>query len=353
MMETKMGWMHELHEMDRYYEKPTIGFNDILEDVAPVIEKYPVKVTDYYLSLIRQKGDAIWKQCMPDLKEITEGQGVEDPLEEERDSPLPGLIHRYPDRLLLLVSDRCAVNCRFCTRKRQAAAPSAFTEAHFKEALDYLQANRQVKDVLLSGGDPLMLPTDRLEYFLKKLHSIESIHLLRIGTRVPCVYPMRVTDKLCGMLKKYHPLYINVHFNHPGEITAESARACGMLADAGIPLGNQSVLLKGVNNDPDVMKLLVRKLLQIRVKPYYLFMPDLVKGTVHFRPTLKEGLNIIDSIRGWMSGMAVPHLIIDIKGGGGKIPLLPEYLVSKQDNTYVFRNYQGHTFSYTDPAEES
>lgn len=335
--------MRKLHETDDY--------NDYLNGVDPVIEKYPVKITDYYLSLIREKGDAIWKQCMPDIREITEGQGLEDPLEEERDSPLPGVVHRYPDRLLLLISNNCAVNCRFCTRKRQAAAPFAITEDKFEAVLDYLKSNSQIRDVLLSGGDPLMLPIDKLEYFLRKLHEIDTIHFLRIGTRLPCVYPMGVTEKLCEMLKKYHPLYINVHFNHPYEITAESTRACNMLADAGIPLGNQSVLLKGVNNEPEVMKRLVRKLLKIRVKPYYLYIPDLVKGTHHFRPTLEEGLNIIACIRGWTSGMAVPHLIIDIQGGGGKIPLLPEYLVSKQGNTYLFRNYQGQLFSYKDPAE--
>lgn len=347
----KMSWMSTLHGTNGFYQKPTFSFDDHMDSVAPVIEKYPVKITDYYLNLINKKGDGIWKQCMPDIKEITEGQGMEDPLEEDRDSPVPGLIHRYPDRVLLLLSNSCAVNCRFCTRKRQASTPyTTITDECFEKAIDYIKKNRQVKDVLLSGGDPLMLPTDRLEYFLKKLWEINSINILRIGTRVPCVYPMQVTEKLCKMLKKYHPLFMNVHFNHPAEITLEATRACSMLADAGIPLGNQSVLLKGVNNDPDVMKSLVQKLLRIRVKPYYIYMPDLVKGTHHFRPTLDEGLNIIDSIRGWISGMAVPHLIIDIQGGGGKIPLLPEYLVSKQDNEYIFRNYLGQKFSYTDLA---
>lgn len=344
-----MNWQNQLQKMTGFSQQP--GFDDYMERMVPVVEKYPVKVTDYYLGLIDEKDDGIWNQCMPDISEIGEGGGVEDPLEENRDSPVPGLTHRYPDRVLLLISDACAVNCRFCTRKRLSSSPVKITDENFERALDYIRENRQIRDVVLSGGDPLMLSTDRLEYFIAKLREIDSIDFLRIGTRVPCVYPMRITENLCNMLKKYHPLYINVHFNHPNEITAESSRACAMLADAGIPLGNQSVLLKSVNNDPDVMKRLVKNLLKIRVKPYNIFMPDIVKGTHHFRPTLDEGLKIIDSIRGWVSGLAVPHLVIDIQGGGGKIPLLPEYLVSKQDNTYIFRNYQGQQYSYTDLAK--
>lgn len=346
-----MSWMDQLRKTDGFSPTPGFDLDDYIKNSAPVVEKYPVRVTDYYLGLINEDGDGIWNQCMPDIKEISEQGGVEDPLEENRDSPVPGLTHRYPDRALLLISDTCAVNCRFCTRKRFSSAPVKITDKDFETALDYIKKNRQIKDVVLSGGDPLMLPPDRLEYFIAKLREIDSIDVLRIGTRVPCVHPVRVTPKLCGMLKNYHPLYMNVHFNHPNEITKESARACSLLADAGIPLGNQSVLLKGVNNDPDVMKRLVRNLLKIRVKPYNIFMPDLVKGTHHFRPALDEGLNIIDSIRGWVSGLAVPHLVIDIQGGGGKIPLLPEYLVSKQGNTYIFRNFRGQRYSYTDLAE--
>jgi len=193
-----------------------------------------------------------------------------------------------------------------------------------------------------------MLSTEKLESFIKPIKEIENVEIIRIGTRVPVVYPMRIDEKLTSMLKKYHPLYINTHFNHPQEITSESTKACAMLADAGIPLGNQSVLLKGVNDDPAVMKDLVQKLLKIRVKPYYIYMPDIVKGTAHFRPTIEQGLRVIESIRGWTSGMAVPHLIIDIEGGGGKIPLLPEYLVAQNGNKYTFRNYKGNLFDYED-----
>jgi lysine 2,3-aminomutase len=239
--------------------------------------------------------------------------------------------------------------CRFCTRKRRDRTEyDTITEKNFKKAIVYIKEHREVRDVILSGGDPLMLSTERLEYFLKKLKAIDHIEIIRIGTRAPCVYPMRVDEQLCTMLKKYHPLYINVHFNHPAEITPESTKACEMLADAGIPLGNQSVLLKGVNDDPKIMKELVLELLKIRVRPYYIYMPDFIRGTYHFRTSIDTGLKIIDSIRGWTSGMAVPHLVIDIAGGGGKIPILPGYLVSKEGKNYVFRNYQGKHFKYAD-----
>ncbi len=320
-----------------------------IEEVKQVTKKYPMKVNAYYLSLIKEKGDGIWKQCIPDIREITESNGVEDPLHEEVNSPVPGLVFRYPDRVLLFVSNDCAVYCRFCTRKRRTGNKyKTMTDENFKRVLEHIKTHNEIREVLLSGGDPLMLSNARLEYFVEKIRAIDHIEIIRIGTRVPCTYPLRVEEKLCNMLKKYHPLYINVHFNHPAEITPEAAKACQMLADAGIPLGNQSVLLKGVNDDPKIMKELVLKLLKIRVKPYYIYIPDIVRGTQHFRTSLALGLKIIDSIRGWTSGMAVPHLVIDIEGGGGKIPLLPGYLVSKEGKNYVFRNYRGKFFNYTD-----
>lgn len=326
-----------------------LKFGVCTEEVERVIRKYPAKINPYYLSLIKEKGDGIWNQCIPDIREVTENEGVEDPLHEKIDSPVPGLVHRYPDRVLLLASNDCAMYCRFCTRKRRSGNEyDVITDENFQEALMYIEAHKKVRDVIISGGDPLMLSTARLEYFIQKLKAIENIEIIRIGTRMPCVYPMRIDEKLCNMLKKYHPLYINVHFNHPVEITAESAKACEKLADAGIPLGNQSVLLKGVNDDPETMKELSLKLLKIRVKPYYIYMPDIVRGTYHFRTSIDLGLKIIDGIRGWTSGMAVPHLVIDIKGGGGKIPLLPEYLVSREGKKYIFRNYKGKIFDYTD-----
>ncbi len=318
-------------------------------NIDSVSEEYPMRTNPYYFGLIKKKGDGIWNQSMPDIKEIEDDSGSSDPLHEEKMSPVPGLTHRYPDRVLLLISNVCSMYCRFCTRKRKVGKDyDSITPENFKKAVEYIKEHKEVRDVVLSGGDPLMLSTDKLESFIKEIRAIPHIDIIRIGSRVPCVYPMRVDEKLCNMLKKYHPIYVNTHFNTPQEITPESTKACTMLADAGIPLGNQSVLLKGVNDDPLVMKDLVIKLLKIRVKPYYIYMPDIVKGTAHFRPTIEQGLKVISAIRGWTSGMAVPHLIIDIEGGGGKIPLLPEYLVSKKGKKYVFKNYMNETFEYTD-----
>lgn len=321
-----------------------------LTDAKQVTDEYPVNVNTYYQKLIQQKGDGIWKQCMPDLQEIELDAGIADPLHEEDDiSGIPGLTHRYPDRVLLLVSNVCAMYCRFCTRKRKVGKQyDTITAENFEKAIAYLREHKEIRDVIMSGGDPLMLPLHKLEYFISRVREIEHIEIIRIGTRVPCVLPMRVTQELCDMLKKYHPLYINTHFNSPMEITPESTKACAMLADVGIPLGNQSVLLKGVNDDPLVMRDLVQKLLKIRVKPYYIYIPDNVKGTRHLATSVEDGLNVIKAIRGWTSGMAVPHLIIDIEGGGGKIPILPEYLVKKEGKKYTFRNYRDEEFIYTD-----
>ncbi len=300
--------------------------------------------------MIQKKGDGIWTQCMPNPDEVDYDAGVADPLHEEDDqSGIPGLTHRYPDRALLLVSNVCSMYCRFCTRKRKVGKQyETITEENFEKAVAYLKEHTEIRDVIMSGGDPLMLPIDKLEYFIKRVREIQHVEIIRIGSRVPCVFPMRVTQELCDMLKKYHPLYLNTHFNSPLEVTPESEKACGMLADAGIPLGNQSVLLKGVNDDPLVMRDLVQKLLKIRVKPYYIYIPDNVKGTRHLATSVEDGLNVIKAIRGWTSGMAVPHLIIDIEGGGGKIPILPEYLVKKEGNKYTFRNYKDEEFVYED-----
>jgi len=321
-----------------------------LRAVKRVAEEYPLNVNTYYQGLITHKGDGIWHQCMPALEEVDAEAGVEDPLHEEDDlSGIPGFTHRYPDRALLLVSNTCSMYCRFCTRKRKVGKRyETITDEDFERAIEYIKEHKELRDIILSGGDPLMLPFDKLEYFISRVREIEHVEIIRIGTRVPCVFPMRVTEKFCGMLKKYHPLYINTHFNSPLEVTPEAEKACGMLADAGIPLGNQSVLLKGVNDDPMVMRDLVQKLLRIRVKPYYIYIPDNVKGTRHLAPSLEDGLNVIEHLRGWTSGMAVPQLIIDIEGGGGKIPLLPEYLVKKEGRTYTFRNYKGEHFTYED-----
>jgi len=319
------------------------------EKIAEVIKKYPMRINPYYLSLIKRKNDPIWKQCIPDEQELLDEKGIPDPLCEERDSPVPGLVHRYPDRVLLMVSNNCSMYCRFCTRKRRVGDPfKRITKEQIMKGIYYIRAHPEVRDVIMSGGDPFLLSDSFIESILKELRAIPHVEIIRIGTRVPCALPHRITPELCNMLKKYHPLYINTHFNHPDEITEESRRACEMLADAGIPLGNQSVLLKGVNDDPAVMKKLMHELLKMRVKPYYIYMPDLVKGTSHFRPKLEKGLDVIRALRGFTSGMAIPQLVIDAQDGKGKIQILPDYPLNRNGNKIILRNYKGEPVEYID-----
>jgi lysine 2,3-aminomutase len=317
------------------------------QNLKAVIAEYPMRISKYYFDLIEEVNDPIWKQCIPSPLELQDPFGVEDPLSEEEMSPVPGLVHRYPDRVLMCISNICATYCRFCTRKRKVGKPVDYlTDSALQNQIQYVKNTRTVRDALLSGGDPFMLPDEKIEFFLKKLRAIPHLEILRIGTRVPCTLPQRITPKLCNMLKKYHPLYVNVHFNHPNEVTEQSERACGLLADAGIPLGNQSVLLKGVNDEPKVMKNLLHKLLKIRVKPYYLYQADLVKGTYHFRTRVETGIKIIESLVGFTSGLAVPRFVIDAPEGGGKIPLQPDYLISLGDDKVVMRNYEGKIYTY-------
>jgi len=318
-------------------------------DPAPleqVAERYPMRINPYYLRLIRQVGDPIWRQAVPSIEELQASSCCEDPLDEENQSPVPNLVHRYPDRALFLVSSTCAMYCRFCTRKRKVGcAEMAITAETIAAGIEYIREHEEIRDVILSGGDPLLLSDEKLESILKGLRSIPHLEIIRIGTRVPVVLPHRITLNLVKMLRKYHPLYINTHFNHPDEITDVAARACGRLADAGIPLGNQTVLLRGVNDDPAVMKRLMQKLLAIRVRPYYIYQADMVEGTDHFRTSVEEGLEIIRALRGHTTGMAVPAYVIDAPGGGGKIPLLPDYLQSLGDQV-VLKNYLGETYRY-------
>ena len=319
------------------------------EKLEAVIKKYPMRINPYYQSLIKKKDDAIWKQCIPDVQELEDPEGLEDPLCEERDSPVPGLTHRYPDRVLLLVSNQCAMYCRFCTRKRKVGDPfKRITKEQIMKGIEYVKEHPEIRDVLLSGGDPLLLSDAYLEWILKEIRKIPHVEIIRIGTRVPCALPHRITPELCEMLKKYHPLYVNVHFAHPDEITELSAEACNMLANAGIPLSSQTVLLKGVNDDPEVMKMLMQKLLQIRVRPYYIYQADMTKGINHFRTKIEKGLDVIKAIRGWTSGLAVPHFVVDSPGGGGKIPILPDYVVEKTDEKIVLKNYAGKTYTYVE-----
>ncbi len=313
-----------------------------------VVETYPMRINSYYLSLIEKVGDPLWRQAVPDPEEIDDQIGMNDPLGEEDLSPVPNLVHKYPDRVLFLISSQCAMYCRFCTRKRKVGTRSmVINDETIQAGLEYLRHTPSVREVLLSGGDPLLLSNQRLEKILAALRKIPTVEVIRIGTRVPCTLPMRITKQLAGMLKKYHPLYINTHFNHPTEITKEAQLACRRLADAGIPLGCQTVLLRGINDDPVIMKKLMYKLLQMRVKPYYLFQADLTRGTNHFRTPVESGLKIMRSLIGHVSGMAVPTYAVDAPGGGGKIPLTPDYILSHGDELQ-FHNFRGEQYCYPD-----
>ncbi len=315
-----------------------------------VVEQFPLRINAYYLGLIQEPGDPIWLQVIPDEREL-EQDGYEDPLNEEGDSPVVNLTKRYPDRVLFYVTSQCPIFCRFCTRKRKVGDAGSVSTATIRAGIEQIKKDETIRDIVISGGDPLMMQDEQLEWILKELRAIPHVEILRIGSRVPAVLPQRITSKLCEILKKYHPLYINVHFNHPREITTESSLACHLLADAGIPLGNQSVLLKGVNDDPVIMKELVQGLLKIRVRPYYIYQADLTNGTGYFRTSIQKGLEIIQSLRGHTSGLAVPHYVIDAPGGGGKIPIFPETIVSMDDEKIVLRNYEGKLFEYPTAPE--
>lgn len=313
---------------------------------------FHIRINPYYLSLIRYPGDPIWLQCIPDAQELVPDDFPLDPLNEEADSPVPSITHRYPDRVLFLTTSQCSMYCRFCTRKRKVGDSGKISMKFIQSGLDYIAAHPEIRDVILSGGDPLMLTDVMLEKIVSGLRAIPHVEIIRLGTKMPCVLPQRITPKLCKMLKKYHPIYVNTHFNHPWECTTEAKRACEMLADAGIPVGNQSVLMKGVNDDPDVMLELMRKLLFMRVRPYYLYQADITKGANHFRTPVSVGLNIMDKLRGHTSGLAIPAYVIDAPGGGGKIPILPQYVLGRNGNNIILRNYKYDIYQYPDVEEE-
>ena len=321
-------------------EKLAAALDVDLEKMRKIHEEFPIRINPYYLSLIEEVGDPIWKQVVPDTKELLV-TGVEDPLHEEEDSEVANVTHRYPDRVLFYVNYMCPIYCRFCTRKRKVGDPDSIPDDNTERGLQYLREHAEVRDVIISGGDPLMLTDRKIDYIVGGLRAINHIEIIRIGSRVPVTLPQRITPELCAILKKHHPFYINTHFNHPREITPETTEACGMLADAGIPLGNQAVLLKGVNDDPDVMVELMKKLLAIRVKPYYIYQADLVVGTDHFRTSIKKGLEIIAALRGHISGLGVPHYVVDAPGGGGKIALLPDPVVSFDDDEIRLKELRG------------
>jgi len=316
---------------------------------------FRVDITPYFISLIDpdDPNDPIRRQVVPTEKEMVPFTAMmEDSLAEDRHSPVPGLVHRYPDRVLMLVTTQCASYCRYCTRSRIVGDPSAtFSRAEFEMQIEYLKRTPQVRDVLLSGGDPLVLAPRILEEILSRLREIPHIEILRIGTRVPVFLPMRVTDELTDMLQRYHPLWMNIHVNHSNEITAELAEACDRLTRAGIPLGNQSVLLGGVNDNVHVQRQLVHDLVRIRVRPYYLYQCDLVEGAGHFRTPVAKGIEIMEGLRGHTSGYAVPVYIVDAPGGGGKIPVGPNYLLSMSDHKVVLRNFEGFVTAYEEPID--
>jgi lysine 2,3-aminomutase len=290
-------------------------------ETQKVVSRYPMCINPYYLRLIKEKGDPFYAQAVPDIREITSEDGYEDPLNEEGLSPVPGLTHKYPDRVLFLVSSRCAMYCRFCNRKRKVGRPSMVTKESIREGIAYIRKTPTIRDVLLSGGDPLLLSDRKLQRILSEIRSIPHVEIIRIGTRVPCTLPQRITPDLVNTLKAFHPLYINTHFNHPSEITMEATLACARLADGGIPLGCQTVILKGVNDDPLIMRSLMEKLVSIRIRPYYLFQADLTRGTSHFWTPVKKGLEIISYLRKYTSGFCVPSYAIDLPEGAGKVVL--------------------------------
>lgn len=327
--------------------------DDETAQINRCLNTYRMAITPYYLSLIDPADpyDPIRLQAVPCAKELyIAPEDQRDPLHEETDSPCTGLTHRYPDRVLFLVTNQCSMYCRHCTRRRfSGQEDTALTKCQIDASIEYIRAHKEVRDVLVSGGDPFTLSDDKLEYILSNLRAIDHVEIIRIGTRIPVVMPQRVTPELCAMLKKYHPLWVNVQFNHPNEITEESTAACAMLLDAGIPLGNQSVLLRGINDCPHVMRKLVRKLVQIRVRPYYIYQCDLSLGLSHLRTSVAKGMEVMEGLQGHTTGFAVPVYVIDAPGGGGKIPIMPNHIVSQGHRKYVLRNFEGRITTYTEP----
>jgi lysine 2,3-aminomutase len=325
------------------------------ENLPKTLEKFRMAITPYYAALMDRSYPRcpVRLQAVPRIEELDVSEfDLADPLHEDVDSPTPGLTHRYPDRVLFLVTNACSMYCRHCTRRRLVGVEDVtFSKENVDAAIAYIRGNRSVRDVLVSGGDPLVLSEQKLEYVLKALRKIDHVEIIRIGTRTPVVLPQRITDELVEMLRKYHPLYVNTHFNTPKEITWEAKVALEKLADAGIPLGNQSVLLRDVNDCPNIMKKLVHELLMVRVKPYYIYQCDMSMGISHFRTSVAKGIEIIESLRGHTTGMGVPTFVVDAPGGGGKIPLMPNYLLAQSDRRFVLRNYEGVITTYTQPDD--
>jgi lysine 2,3-aminomutase len=315
----------------------------VLDEVTAT---YPIFINSYIAGMLKKPGDPLWQQFVPDPLELEDTDGMDDPLAEDSCAPVPNITHRYPDRVLFLVSNRCAVHCRFCTRKRKIGRHFNVTPETISQGIDYIRQNPLVRDVLLSGGDPLLLPTAELADILSRLRAIPHVEIIRIGSRVPGVLPDRINPHLARTLARFKPLYINTHFNHPDEITPQARRACALLADAGIPLGCQTVLLKGINDSTAIMRELMQALINMRVRPYYLHHMDYTRGTAHFRTSLTTGLKITTGLRGHVSGLCIPHYVIDLPGGGGKIPLTPEFIQQLDGETLLIKNFQGRVFRY-------
>ena len=344
---------HRINTVEEF--EKIIPLTDSERKALSAAHLFRVDITPYFISLIDpdDPDDPIRKQVVPTAAELVPFTAMmEDSLAEDRHSPVPGLVHRYPDRVLMLVTTQCASYCRYCTRSRIVGDPSAtFSRSEFDMQIEYLKRTPQVRDVLLSGGDPLVLAPKILEEILTRLREIPHIEIVRIGSRVPVFLPMRVTDELCDMLQKFHPLWLNMHVKHSNEISAELEAACDRLTRAGIPLGNQSVLLAGVNDNVDIQRQLVQDLVRIRVRPYYLYQCDLVEGAGHFRTPVAKGIEIMEGLRGHTSGYAVPTYMIDAPGGGGKIPVMPQYMISMSDHKVVLRNFEGFITTYEEPID--
>jgi len=339
-----------LRQIIEITEEEALGIGECLRTLR-------MSITPYYATLMDPVNQRcpIRRQAVPTDKELRiDRWDMIDPLHEDEDSPISGLTHRYPDRVLFLITDQCSMYCRHCTRRRFAGQlDRPRTREEIDAAIEYIRETPEVRDVLLSGGDALLVGDDYLEYILSKLREIPHVEIIRIGTRTPVVLPQRVTPELVEMLRKYHPIWINTHFNHPLEITPDSTRACEMLADAGIPLGNQSVLLRGVNDSPYIIMELVHQLVKIRVRPYYIYQCDLSQGIGHFRTSIRKGIGIMESLIGNTSGLCVPTFVVDAPGGGGKIRVMPQYNISESDRVVVLRNYEGVITTYHEPEDTS
>lgn len=325
------------------------------EGVKKTLQTLRMAITPYYISLIDPNNPdcPVRKQAVPTAKETYQSPAdLLDPLHEDEDSPVPGLTHRYPDRVLLLITDMCSMYCRHCTRRRFAGQKDGESAIdRIDKAIEYIAKTPQVRDVLLSGGDSLCVSDERLEYIISRVRAIPHVEIIRLGSRTPVVCPQRITDDLVNMLKKYHPVWLNTHFNHPQEVTKEAAEACAKLANAGIPLGNQTVLLRGVNDCVNTMKKLMHELVKMRVRPYYIYQCDLSMGIEHFRTPVSKGIEIIEGLRGHTSGYAVPTFVVDAPGGGGKTPVMPQYVISQAPGKVVLRNFEGVITTYTEPTD--